>query len=129
MNYPKFPVMLKRILVLDDNKDILEVVNEVLSYENFDVHTTATSNNILQVAHDYLPHLVILDYLLNDGNGGDICKQFKADEKLSHIPVIIFSAYINCDVDYSAFGCEAVIAKPFDLNELVEKVTTLTAQN
>jgi len=121
--------MLKRILVLDDNQDILEVVNEVLSYENFDVHTTCTSNNILQVAHDYHPDLVILDYLLNDGNGGEICKQFKADSRLSHIPVIIFSAYINRDVDYPSLGCEAVIAKPFDLNELVDKVNHLTAQN
>lgn len=121
--------MLKRILVLDDNQDILEVVNEVLAYENFDVHTTSTSNNILQVAYDYHPDLVILDYLLNDGNGGDICKQFKADKQLSHIPVIIFSAYINRDVDYLSFGCEAVISKPFDLNELVDKVNDLTLKN
>jgi DNA-binding response OmpR family regulator len=116
----------KRILVLDDNRDILDVVNEVLSYENFDVHTTSTSENILQVAHDFNPDLVILDYLLNDGNGGEICKQFKADAKLGHVPVIIFSAYINRNVDYPAFGCEAVIAKPFDLNELVDKVNSLT---
>jgi DNA-binding response OmpR family regulator len=119
----------KRILVLDDNRDILEVVNEVLSYENFDVYTTTTCANILQVAHDYNPDLVILDFLLNDGNGGEVCKQFKADSKLGHIPVIIFSAYINRDVDYPAFGCEAVIAKPFDLNELVDKVNRLTVKN
>ncbi len=121
--------MLKRVLVLDDNKDILEMVNEVLAYENFDVHTTSTSNNILNVAHDYNPDLVILDYLLNDGNGGDICRQFKADEKLGQIPVIIFSAYINEKVDYPAFGCQAVITKPFSLNELVDKVTSLTNRN
>ncbi|UEG52229.1 response regulator [Mucilaginibacter daejeonensis] len=121
--------MSKRILVLDDNQDILEVVNEVLSYENFEVHTTSTSQNILEVAHEYHPDLVILDYLLQDGNGGDICKQLKADEKLSNIPVIIFSAYINRDVDYPAFGCEAVIPKPFDLDELVNKVNDLTKQN
>lgn len=121
--------MLKRILVLDDNQDILEMVNEVLSYEHFDVCTTNTSNNILQLAHDYHPDLVILDYLLNDGNGGEICKQFKADKELSSVPVMIFSAYINRDVDYPAFGCEAVIAKPFDLSELVDKVTVLTNSN
>lgn len=121
--------MLKRILVLDDNQDILDVVNEVLSYENFDVHTISTSENILQVAYDYHPDLVILDFLLGDGNGGEICKQFKADDKLSHIPVIIFSAYINRDVDYPSFGCEAVISKPFDLTELVDKVTLLTTKN
>ena len=121
--------MPKRILVLDDNQDILEVVNEVLSYENFDVHATSTSNGILEVARNYNPDLVILDYFLSDGNGGEICKQIKADAELRHIPVIIFSAYIHRDVDYPAFGCEAVIAKPFDLNELVDKVNDLIAQN
>jgi DNA-binding response OmpR family regulator len=121
--------MLKRILVLDDNQDILEVVNEVLSYENFDVHATSTSDNILEVAHNYNPDLVILDYLLSDGNGGEICKRFKADAQLCNVPVIIFSAYINRDVDYPSFGCEAVIAKPFDLNELIDKVNNLTSQN
>jgi len=121
--------MSKRILVLDDNKDILDVVNEVLSYENFEVHATSTSDNILQVAQNYNPDLVILDYHLGESNGGDICKQLKADAQLSHIPVIIFSAYINRNVDYPAFGCEAVIAKPFDLNELVDKVNILIFPN
>ena len=121
--------MVKRILVLDDNQDILEMVKEVLSYEHFDVCTTCTSNNILQLAHDYHPDLVILDYLLNDGNGGEICKQFKADKELSNIPVIIFSAYFQHDVNFAALGCEAVIAKPFDLKELVDKVNALTTPN
>lgn len=121
--------MSKRILVLDDNQDILEIVNEVLSYENFDVCTTSTSADILKVAQDYQPDLVILDYLLADGNGGEICKRIKADEKLAHVPVIIFSAYLHRDVNYPSFGCEAVIAKPFDLNELVDKVSMLVSKN
>jgi DNA-binding response OmpR family regulator len=121
--------MSKRILVLDDNQDILEVVNEVLSYENFEVHTTSTSQNILEVAQNYHPDLVILDYLLQDGNGGEICKRLKADEKLGNVPVIIFSAYINRDVDYPSFGCEAVIPKPFDLSELIDKVNYFTNKN
>ncbi|MVN92918.1 response regulator [Mucilaginibacter aquatilis] len=120
--------MLKRILVLDDNEDILDVVNEVLSYENFEVRTTTTSNDFLQVAQNYNPDLVILDYHLGDGNGGDICRQVKADEQLGKVPVIIFSAYINRNED-PLFECEAVISKPFDLDELVSKVTDLTSQN
>lgn len=121
--------MPKRILVLDDNKDLLDVVNEVLSYENFDVHTTSTSDNIIEIAQNYNPDLVILDYHLGGGSSGDICRQFKADEQLGNIPVIIFSAYINRDTDYPTYDCEAVIAKPFNLTELVDKVTTLITQN
>lgn len=121
--------MPKRILVLDDNKDLLDMVNEVLSYENFHVHATSTSDDIIQVAQKYNPDLVILDYHLSAGSSDDICRQLKADEQLGNVPVIIFSAYINRNSNYTAYNCEAVIAKPFNLAELVDKVTALTAQN
>jgi len=117
--------MLKRILVLDDNQDILEMVNEVLSYENFDVHATSNSDGILTVAEKFGPDLIILDYRLSSGNGGEICLELKANPKFKHIPVIIFSAYINLSIDYAKFGCDAVISKPFDLSQLIETVNGL----
>lgn len=117
--------MLKRILVLDDNHDILEMVTEVLSYENFNVHGTSNSNGIIRLAETYDPHLVILDYRLSDGNGGEICQQLKAHSQFKDIPVIIFSAYINRTIDFNKYGCDAVISKPFDITELLDKVNDL----
>lgn len=117
--------MFKRILVLDDNNDILEMVTEVLSYENFSVHGTSNSNGIIHLAETYDPHLVILDYRLSDGNGGEICRQLKAHEQFKDTPVIIFSAYINRAVDFKKYGCDAVISKPFDISELLDKVNNL----
>ncbi len=117
--------MLKRILILDDNQDILEMVTEVLSYENFNVHGTSDSSDIINVAESYEPHLVILDYRLSDGNGGDICMKLKAHKQFKDIPVIIFSAYVNKAVDFNKYGCDAVISKPFDISELLDKVNNL----
>ncbi|GAB3916256.1 response regulator [Mucilaginibacter boryungensis] len=117
--------MLKRILVLDDNQDILEVVNEVLAYENFDVHATSNSEGIIAVTEAYNPDLIILDYRLNNANGGEICHELKSHPKFKHIPVIIFSAYINLSIDYAKYGCDAVISKPFDLSQLIETVNGL----
>lgn len=117
--------MLKRILVLDDNQDILEMVNEVLSYENYDVHATSNSTGILAVAEKFNPDLVILDYRLSNASGGEICRELKSNPQLKDVPVIIFSAYINQNVDFSKYGCNAVIAKPFDLSELLETVNKL----
>lgn len=119
--------MLKRILVLDDNQDILEMVNEVLTYENYDVHATSNSTGILAVAEKFGPDLVILDYRLSNASGGEICKELKSHPQLKNIPVIIFSAYINQNVDFSVYGCNAVIAKPFDLSQLLETVNGLTS--
>lgn len=110
--------MLKRILVLDDNIDILEIVHEVLTYEKFEVNSTSDSKTIVKVAEDYKPDLIILDYKLLDDNGGEICRTIKSHKVLHKTPVIIFSAYSN-QVDFYTFGCDAVIAKPFDLTDFI----------
>lgn len=122
--------MPKRILILDNNEDLLHIVNEILSYEKFEVHNTSTTHDILEIAQGFDPHLIILDYQLSGSNGGDICDQLKHDARLSHIPVMMFSAYVTRDANHPyAHGCDAVIAKPFDLNELVDKVNTLISKN
>lgn len=110
--------MLKRILVLDDNMDILEIVHEVLTYEKFEVNSTSDSKDIVKVAEEYKPDLIILDYKLMDDNGGEICRTFKSHKSLHKTPVIIFSAYTS-KMDFFTFGCDAVIAKPFDLNDFI----------
>jgi two-component system response regulator VicR len=117
--------MAKRILVLDDNQDILEIVHETLTYEAFEVKSTSVSDEVLPLVEQFMPDLVILDYRVAGVNGGELCKQIKAHPKFSLIPVIIFSAYINHHDELFAYGCDAIINKPFNLNELVDKVNQL----
>jgi DNA-binding response OmpR family regulator len=117
--------MLKRILVLDDNKDILEIVTEALSYEQFEVKSVNESKQVMPLIGEFQPDLVILDYRVAGENGGEICRQIKSHPKFYEIPVIIFSAYISHKDDVMAYGCDAVINKPFDLIELIEKVNNL----
>lgn len=117
--------MLKRVLVLDDNQDILDVVHEVLSYEKFEVRSTDDSEKVLPMVKDFAPDLVILDYRVAGKNGGEVCRQIKSHPEFNDIPVIIFSAYISHHDEILAYGCDAIISKPFDLTELIEKVNDL----
>jgi DNA-binding response OmpR family regulator len=117
--------MLKRILILDDNQDILEIVHETLEYEQFDVKSTSEGTNVMPLIEEFEPDLVILDYRVTGTNGGELCRQIKSHPKFGEIPVIIFSAYISRQADLFAYGCDAIINKPFDLTELVEKVNSL----
>ncbi|MDB5112649.1 MAG: hypothetical protein JWR67_3763 [Mucilaginibacter sp.] len=117
--------MSKRILILDDNQDILDIVQETLIYEQFDVKITGVSSDVIPMVESFNPDLVILDYRIAGTNGGELCRQIKSHPKYGNTPVIIFSAYINHKEDIFAYGCDAVINKPFDLNELVEKVNNL----
>ena len=117
--------MSKRILVLDDNQDILDIVHETLTYEQFEVKSTSNSLDVLPLMAEFSPDLVILDYRVAGTTGGEICKNIKLHPKFCNTPVIIFSAYISHEADLWAYGCDAIINKPFDLNELVEKVNNL----
>jgi DNA-binding response OmpR family regulator len=120
--------MLKKILVLDDNQDILEIVHETLTYENFEVQSITKSAEVIPAMKIFNPDLVILDYRVSGANGGEICRQIKSDPEFNTVPVIIFSAYINKTNELFDYGCDAIINKPFDLNELVEKVNSLVTR-
>jgi len=117
--------MAKRILVMDDNQDILDIVHEILTYEDFEVQTTSRSDTVISLAEIFIPDLVILDYRVDGVNGGEMCMQIKSHPRFKNTPVIIYSAYINNNNELLAYGCDAIINKPFDLTELVEKVNSL----
>ncbi|WP_428328842.1 response regulator transcription factor [Mucilaginibacter sp.] len=117
--------MAKRILVLDDNQDILDIVHETLTYEEFEVKSTSTSDTVIAMAESFSPDLVILDYRVAGLNGGEICMQIKSHPRFKNTPVIIYSAYINHNDELLSYGCDEIINKPFDLSELVEKVNNL----
>jgi len=112
-------------LLLDDNQDILDIMQEALVYQQYEVKVTLDSKEIIGTTQDYQPDLIILDYHLTGKNGYEICRQLKTHPELGHIPVIICSAYVNKGENLSAWGCDAVIAKPFGLDELTAKVNNL----
>lgn len=114
--------MNKRILILDDNQAILEVVTEALVYEQFEVLDIELGRQLFDAIRDFEPDLILLDYRLADTNGGDLCRQLKANPEYRHIPVIIFSAYFTpADAD-RPHGCDGILYKPFDLETLLTTV-------
>ncbi len=117
--------MLKRILILDDNQDILDVVEEALTYEQFEVHSTTLASDIIPLIKKIEPNLVLLDFRVSGTNGGEVCRSIKSNPDFTNIPVIIFSAYINSESVLFSYGCDAVIYKPFNLDELINKVNSL----
>ncbi|MGY3211504.1 response regulator [Mucilaginibacter sp. HD30] len=113
--------MNKRILILDDNRDILDIVTEALSYAQFEVMDISLGSKLFDAVRDFKPDLILLDHRLSDAKGSDLCRQLKAMPQYSHIPVIIFSAYINPG-DASVANCDGYLYKPFDLDELFNTV-------
>lgn len=116
---------MNKILVLDDNPDILDIVEEVLTYEHFTVKTFSHCSGFIEQALEFIPDVILLDYRLDDGNGAELCRELKNHPELRDIPVILFSAYLLKSVEVEKFGCDGVILKPFDIEDLVKEINTL----
>ena len=117
--------MSKRILIIEDDEDILQVLEAVLVYNDFVVNGLDRTDDILEAVEQYAPDLVLTDYLLSGTNGGKICQQLKSNPKTTPIPVLLISAYPELAISHGHFGFDAFIAKPFDINELVNKINEL----
>ena len=118
-----------KILVIDDDKDLLEVTKALLSRKGFEVETNDNWDGALQQLDSFQPQLILLDVFLNGIDGLDICKKLKSMPNTCHIPILIFSAYPSVAerVIYE-YGADDFIAKPFEVNDLVSKVHSVLSQ-
>lgn len=118
--------MNKRILVLDDDANTLNIVAEALNYEGFEVRAESNTADIVDLIEHCSPDLVLVDDLLRGIDGVEVCNQIKKDKKTAHIPVIMVSAYPKVVNPSGNYGYNAFIAKPFDLKNLVAQINQLT---
>lgn len=116
---------MKKVLVLDNDEGVLDVMQEALNYEGFHVKIIEDTDNIFSVIDSFSPNLVILDYILSGINGGEICHQIKANPKTTDLPVIIMSAYPRVIKSLGYYGCDDFIAKPFDLDDIINRIKKL----
>lgn len=114
--------MNKRILVIDDSQPTLNSIKEALDYMGYEVKALLNPDEIFHHINDFKPDLILLDYFLDDINGGEICHQIKTCPATAHLPVIIVSGYTKVLLSLGTYGCDAVLPKPFGLTELLESV-------
>jgi DNA-binding response OmpR family regulator len=114
--------MNKRVLVIDDDNSILEVITEILGYSQFDVKALSDANMIFQTISQFNPNLILIDYFLSGVNGGEFCHQIKTNHSTAHIPVIIMSAYPRTFLSLGSYNCDMFIPKPFEMDDLINKI-------
>ena len=115
---------MSKILVVDDDVDILSVMEILLSMKGFDVEVTSKGENTFPKIETFKPDLILLDVLISGHDGRAICKQLKANPDTSNIPVIMFSAHPGAAATIADYGADDFIAKPFDVNNLMKKINT-----
>lgn len=111
-----------KIFVLEDDPDIRQVVQLILEFESYTVVSFANVVEFMNRDPTEVPDLFILDVMLPDGSGIDVCEKIKAQGPLSKAPVIIMSAHANIDQVTKGCSAEGFIEKPFDLKVFLHKV-------
>jgi len=114
----------KKILVVDDDPDILDALQFMLEDAGYEVATTE-KGDYAENLHDTnggLPDVIILDVLLSGKDGRLICQRLKGQEETRHIPIIMISAHPNARQSVKAVGADDFVAKPFDMDELLAKI-------
>ena len=116
----------RKILIVDDDEEIVELMVDVLSRDGrFDIKTASSGYDAGIMTEQFRPDLVILDYMLPDINGNIVCRAIRRNPRLQNIRIIIVSGVVNASEieDLLDAGAEEFIRKPFDIVELVEKIS------
>lgn len=110
---------MSKILVLDDDRDILEMLQMALTINNFEVDAISRWQLLDTHLQAFEPDIILLDVSLSGADGREICKKLKASDDTSHIPVVLFSANVQMGDYVNECNAQAFVAKPFELLQLV----------
>ncbi|HSI68696.1 MAG TPA: response regulator [Gillisia sp.] len=110
---------MKEIFVVEDDEGIRELIEFLLLSKHYDVKTFSTVRSFENNLPGKTPDLFLLDIMLPDGNGLDLCKQLKQTNITSSIPVVLMSAHANIS---RLEGADDFIAKPFDVDDLLQRI-------
>ena len=116
--------MQKKILVVDDEKDITETLSFMLKANGYDVITALDGESGLKAAKEENPDLIILDVMMPKINGYKIARLLKYDNKYKHIPIIMVTAR-GQDTDKligEETGADVYITKPFEFEEILNSI-------
>src|SRR5687768_14739878 len=109
------------VLVIDDEKDLLELVRYNLEKDHIDVITATDGESGLEIGLKHKPDLVLLDLMMPGMNGMEVCRRLRANEKTARVPIIMLTAKA-AETDKIVgleMGADDYITKPFSVRELL----------
>lgn len=114
----------KKILIVDDEPDIVETLKFLIESEGFESTIAMDGEEALRKAKEENPDVMILDVMLPKINGYKVCRLLKFDNKYKHIPILMVTARSQEEdkVIGEETGADEYITKPFDINELLQKI-------
>jgi two-component system response regulator MprA len=117
-------MMDERILIIEDDEEILRVLKRVLTYEGYIVDTALTGQAGLTLAHEQMPDLVVLDWMLPKMDGLEVCRRL---QKMGNQPILMLTAKDTTQdrVEGLDAGADDYVVKPFEIEELLARIRAL----
>jgi two-component system alkaline phosphatase synthesis response regulator PhoP len=115
-------VMKKIIYLVEDDNDINDLIKYLLADVGYAVLACTTMTAFKQALEIALPDLIILDIMLPDGDGVEICRELKSIENMQKIPIFLMSAHVNGSRMAIEACADDFISKPFDINDFTTRV-------
>jgi len=116
----------KKVLIVDDDPEIIELIAEVLSRDGrFEIKTASSGYEAGLFTQQFRPDIILLDYMLPDVNGNVVCQTIRKNSSFENTKIIIVSGVVKQDEIEQLLksGAEGFIRKPFSIDELIDKIT------
>lgn len=115
----------QRILVVDDESSISDLIATSLRFVGFEVRTAATGAQALQIAEEFKPHALVLDVMLPDQNGFEVCRQLRQDGHSVGVLFLTAKDTVEEKIAGLTVGGDDYVTKPFSLEELIARIRAL----
>ncbi|MEO8413443.1 MAG: response regulator [Ginsengibacter sp.] len=115
------------ILLIDDNEDILFMMRAMLKLKGYSVSIEENIGNLETSILNLSPDIILMDMLLYGEDGRDICRNLKANEAFSRIPIVMISAHPDAKAECLAAGADYFLEKPFEMKDLYKSVSMVLA--
>jgi DNA-binding response OmpR family regulator len=117
------------ILVLDDSKDLLDMIKVIFQLHNYEVRTASTRSSLMAHIEIFKPDIILMDVLLDGANGREICKELKENDDTRNIAIILLSGSHEQLRNYKECKADDIIEKPFEFEDVEKKIKFLLNKN
>lgn len=111
----------ERILIVDDDESIRQIVHLCLSDEGYDVYEASNGQAALDGLGEFRPSLILLDMRMPVMDGWEFARRYRT-MAVPHVPILAFVAALNADKECAELDTAGILAKPFDLDDLLQAV-------
>jgi DNA-binding response OmpR family regulator len=117
---------MKKIFLVEDDYSLRELIGFLLIEKDYEVKAFPTATSFKNTINQELPDLILMDIMLPDGNGVDLCRNIKNVKATKNIPVLLMSAHANPSI-VNGSGANSFLAKPFDVEELYDSIDKISS--